>query len=402
MMNSRYLKVFISQRGLSLVELLIAIALGLFLIWGVTQSFLTSRQSYRLQQGVSRVQENGRLAQEFLGFDIRNAGDYGCGSGDDFVWGDFDVRNDSPACATSPYGTTGINMIGTVDFATNGFEYAVYGFNNDDGADAAITDGTHTINLLPAGTAPVAGSDVLVVRLSEDIGVLAASVGTFAPAARTNISAATFTLHTELGEGVNLVADEPVAISDCATTKIFTIDAASEGDTDLTLGSDNYCGYAEFRAGASVRRLRTVYYFVATSVSGTTTSLYRQVGTNNAEELLEGVANMQLEFGRDTTGDSVIDNWVTADTITGTPAAWNGWDYDSDPDGNPATNDGINDSDLVRAVRYSLLLVTEDAVLGEAQSLTYNGATVPADGRLRQVFTSSVGIRSRLNPDYTP
>jgi len=389
----------IQQRGLSLVELMIAVSLGLFLIWGVTQSFLTSRQSYRLQQGVARIQENGRLAQEFLGFDIRNAGDYGCGSGDDFVWAEFDIRNDA-ACGTAP-GTAGINMITTEDFATNSFEYAAYGFDDDDGADEAISDGTNTINL-PAGMTPVAGSDVLVLRLSEELGNLAGTVGTLPPAALSDVSAVNFTINVPLTTA--LATDQAVAVSDCATTKIFTVNSAAVGDTDLGLSGANYCTYAGFQQGASVRKLTTVYYFVATSVSGTTTSLYRQMGEGaTAEELLEGVENMQLEFGLDEDSDNIIDlnGWREADDADLTAAAWNGWDYDPDPDGNPATNDGVKDSNLVRAVRYSLLLVTEDAVLGENQTLNYNGtAQAFTDRKLRQVFTSSVGIRSRLNPDH--
>ena len=34
-----------SQQGLSLVELLVAMALGLFLTWGATQAFLTGKQT---------------------------------------------------------------------------------------------------------------------------------------------------------------------------------------------------------------------------------------------------------------------------------------------------------------------------------------------------------------------
>ncbi|MBK8289090.1 MAG: prepilin-type N-terminal cleavage/methylation domain-containing protein [Cellvibrionales bacterium] len=67
-----------AQQGLSLVELMVAIALGLFLSWGAIQAFLSGKQTYSTQQALSRIQENARLVQEFLGFDIRSAGTYGC------------------------------------------------------------------------------------------------------------------------------------------------------------------------------------------------------------------------------------------------------------------------------------------------------------------------------------
>jgi type IV pilus assembly protein PilW len=395
MMNRRNRQIFIlKQRGLSLVELMIAISLGLFLIWGVTQSFLSSQQSYRLQQGVGLIQENGRLAQEFLGFDIRNAGDYGCGSGDDFIRGDADLRNDGACDATD--GTPGVNMIAAVDFAANGFEYAVYGFDSVTGTAVAITDGTNTINLgLPAGTFPVAGSDVLVLRLSEEIGMLNANAGTLTPVLLTDLLGVANPFNLVTGLAAALPADTPVAVADCATTKVFAMDAAAVGDVALSPSGANYCGFAGFRLGASLRRLTTVYYFVAPSVSGNTTSLYRQMGEmTNAEELLQGVANMQLLFGLDGDADNLVESWQTANAVT--EAQWNGWDWTAGPDGVAGNADDIKDPELIRAVRYSLLLVTENPVLGENQALQYNGAAVPQDGRLRQVFTSTVGIRSRL------
>lgn len=381
------------QQGLSLVELMIAISLGLFLIWGVTQSFLTSRQSYRLQQGVGRIQENGRLAQEFLGFDIRNAGDYGCGSGDDFVWANFALRNDCTVGA----GTAGINMIGDTTFATTAFEYSVYGYD-DVSAGTAISDG-NTINLSKAA---LAGTDVLMLRLTEDLGSLTAAVGDFSTATLLSLTA---------GPGFNIPnmpvntlglpvmpANQAVAISDCATTKIVAINSTSAGDTTVSLsgGTTNSCTYARFQQGASVRKLSTVYYFVAASVSGTTTSLYRQMGEGvNAEELLEGVEDMQLQFGLDINGDSIVDSWE--DAVDVTPAMWNGWDWDNGLDGIAGTSDDVKESNLIRAVRYSLLLVTDEPVLGEAQTLVWKGAATNfADRRLRQVFSSSVGIRSRF------
>ena len=63
-----------AQQGLSLVELMVAIALGLFLSWGAIQAFLSGKQTYSTQQALSRIQENARLVQDFLGFDIRSDG----------------------------------------------------------------------------------------------------------------------------------------------------------------------------------------------------------------------------------------------------------------------------------------------------------------------------------------
>ena len=62
------------QRGLTLVEILIALALGLVVVLVVGQIYLSGRQSYRTQTGFGSMQENGRFAMYFLQRDIRMAG----------------------------------------------------------------------------------------------------------------------------------------------------------------------------------------------------------------------------------------------------------------------------------------------------------------------------------------
>ena len=62
------------QRGISLVEIMVALLLSLFLMGGVIQIYLSSKQTYRTQEGNSRLQENGRFAMEILSRQIRMAG----------------------------------------------------------------------------------------------------------------------------------------------------------------------------------------------------------------------------------------------------------------------------------------------------------------------------------------
>src|SRR3990172_12930451 len=69
-----------SQQGLSLVELMVAISVGLILLAGVLQIFISSKQTYRVNDALARLQENGRYAMYLLSKDIRMAGFTGCGS----------------------------------------------------------------------------------------------------------------------------------------------------------------------------------------------------------------------------------------------------------------------------------------------------------------------------------
>lgn len=66
------------MRGVSLVELMIAMALGLLLLGACGYFYLASLTGTQSTLSVSRVQESGRLAMELIGRDIRGAGDLLC------------------------------------------------------------------------------------------------------------------------------------------------------------------------------------------------------------------------------------------------------------------------------------------------------------------------------------
>jgi prepilin-type N-terminal cleavage/methylation domain-containing protein len=62
------------QQGLSLVELMVALVLGLLLMTGIIQVFLSSKQTYATNEAMARMQENGRFALEFMSRSARLAG----------------------------------------------------------------------------------------------------------------------------------------------------------------------------------------------------------------------------------------------------------------------------------------------------------------------------------------
>lgn len=69
-----------TARGFTLVELMIALVLGLLLIGGVSSVFLANKQSYQTNEALSQVQDRTRVAYEFLARDIREAGSNICGT----------------------------------------------------------------------------------------------------------------------------------------------------------------------------------------------------------------------------------------------------------------------------------------------------------------------------------
>ena len=69
-------------RGVTLIELMISMMLGLIVIGGVVSVVLAGKQSYRTNEALSQVQESARTAFELMARDIRQAGANGCGNND--------------------------------------------------------------------------------------------------------------------------------------------------------------------------------------------------------------------------------------------------------------------------------------------------------------------------------
>ena len=66
------------QKGVTLVELMIALVLGVVLMLGLLEVFASAKQTYRVSEALARVQESGRFATDFLQRDLRMAGHMGC------------------------------------------------------------------------------------------------------------------------------------------------------------------------------------------------------------------------------------------------------------------------------------------------------------------------------------
>ena len=68
------------SQGLALVELMIAMALGLVLIGAATGIMMSNTQTFKASKITSQVQDSARLAFELMARDIRQAGSIPCGS----------------------------------------------------------------------------------------------------------------------------------------------------------------------------------------------------------------------------------------------------------------------------------------------------------------------------------
>ncbi len=347
-----------SQQGVTLVEIMVAMVVGLILLAGIIQVFISNKQTYRVQEALARIQENGRFAMEFLSRDIRMAGFTGCSQNAPIA----NVLNDA-----------GVRSLLDLAIPLQGYD-----------------------NSQPANSFPGA-FETNVVSGTDAIALLGADTQTYTVASHNPVSAtlATAAPHDIKKNEILVVCDfEQTAIFQMVNTNINNTVAqvvhntgtGTIGNCVQMLGTPVDCatntGAAyEFGAGSSVMRLRSNAYYIRNNVAGIP-SLYRQrlndtpaslvlATLTEAEELVEGVENMQIQYGEDTGTDGLPDTYRTANNV----ANW----------GN------------VLSVRISLLLRTlDDNLAPQPQAYTYNGATVtPGDRRLRRVFTNVVSIRNR-------
>ena len=351
---------YFKQRGLSLIELMIAITLGLILMAGVVQIFLSSQTVFHTQQAMSRIQENGRLGVEFIAKDIRMAGYMGC-------------LNDPTAISNT------LN-------SSNQFAYRMN--IGIEGYTAPLVGSEAGMTLSPS---PIAGTDILVVR---------SAAGAGAPVTQINNANQIFARDTGSVAGActggsasysGICTNDIVIVADCFKGRVFqaTNIASAGGELTIAHAAGSSPGNAmtswgggtldmEFTTGADVLPVSHIVYFIATSPSTQQPSLYQNINGHTTLELLSGVEDMHLTYSRRATPD----NYQTAATIGS--AAWSSTD-------NP-----------VVSVRVQLLVRSlEDNVLEEPQVFVFPEGTDarspdPVDRRMRQVFTNTVGIRGRL------
>ncbi len=356
-------KIFKLQSGFTLIEVLVAMALGVFLSAGVIQIFIANKQTYNMQEALSRVQENARFSTDFLGYEIRHAGFLGCLSkGVDFHT-DIDVSKYSDSEVVEAFSFTGSDGL-------QGYDGITSLSSGDDLYDLGIRVGTAAGNLL-------SGTDALVLR-----GVKACSggevvvVGSAASTAQVKIVNATT---------CDIKQNDPVVISDCQNADLFGVsnNPQSGGGSADTLAHGSNRNLTPklsktYGPDAAIYKYRMAALYIGQGAFGQP-SLYRLRLAGSSlvrEELVEGVEDMQILYGEDTDGDGLANYYRSAS----------------------GTN--ITDMGEVVSIRVSLLLQTlNDRVASKPVAYSYNGATsvMPADRRIRRVVTFTVALRNRLS-----
>jgi len=318
-----------NHHGFTLIEIMVAMLIGLFLMGGVLQLFSGMNTSARLQQQMGYLQENGRLAIELLSKDIRNA-DY---------WG----------CAAN------VNVGSVIDPEGDGYNKAIHGaqaqngLSGTDGADGAAgeQDAPDTITL--RGTS---GMGDIVIESHQ-------------------IQAAT--IQASGADVNNLKLGQIVMISNCSSADMFQItnDPSKSGQqvnhgTGGNVKPGNAATYSQGE-GNCTNCFQTSYedtgalllvpysttFAILDSPASGLPALF-MTNTGNCPtgcELIEGVENMQIQYGEDTTDDRSVNRYVDADEA------------------------GLDMNNVI-AVKISLLVRTEQTIAGSGQTLSYNDSDV--------------------------
>ena len=382
--------------GFSLIELMVAITLGLLLTGGLIQLFTSTKVTFNSNEALARVQENGRFAMERLKRELRPVSARG------FCAGRLDIENHlNDSCSEFPA------EIFAGDVGLTGWEYSGTGrgdtFSIPDSlaptgaatSDWNAFDGSSLPSVLEDQVVP--GSDVLVVRSfapsglevdsnDDDTKINITGAGTCAAVDCRTPEAGDLILITNCASGADLFQQDKAKSPTSGLDKSpMSCSAAGPGNSSSVSGWST-----TYDESAQVFSVRQVAYFVGFAGGNRQEpGLYQlDLAENRLAELVAGVESMQVLYGFSRAapngdGQSVRSgDWVTADDI-------------------PA--DGLAQ---VIALRISLLMRSQESADGNQTDQTFElfgednlaalTVTASGDGRIRQPFSTTAALRNQL------
>lgn len=353
--------------GFTMVEIMVAMVIGLILMAGTIQVFIGNKQTYRTTEASSRLQENARFAMAKLTQDIRMAGFTGCAT-------DSNDLTNTLKCDGHPGVVRDADGIcpGEDDFVSE-FNVGIDGLDNV-GANISL-DSANDVTT-------IAGTDVVVIRRNSGDGV---NVIHNNNGAQVNLEITT----TEVGacpDGSNRISGlcqgDILMVSDCSKSRVFELTnmtvsggtgnavhsaSGTPGNSPSSWGGASPPASERFGSDASIVKVVSYAYYIALNAYGSP-ALYRKEGAANGLEMVENVENMQVLYGEDTSGDGVANYYAVASSVA--------------------------DMSAVVSVRITLNVISDNNISMTNQTHSISGAT---DRRLRQAFTTTIGIRNRLN-----
>ncbi|WP_426162004.1 PilW family protein [Pseudoduganella sp. R-34] len=258
-------------QGFTLVEMMVAVAVGLLLLAGLSTLFNNNSAAQMEIERANRQVENGRYAMQLMTGDLRNAGYYA----------EYDpVELAAPTVLPDPCTLDLTAIRGDIAFAVQGYDNS---------------------NSLGCLSDVKANTDVVVVRHTQTCVVGAADC-------EDEAAGGPFFQASQCSNDYELGSSDK--------NKHYQI---SEINNGFTLHQYNCTAAINSGTPADVRRLLTHIYFVANNSmarDGVPTLKRAEVvskgGVMSVQivPLAEGIENMQLEYGLDTSGDGVADSFT--------------------------------------------------------------------------------------------
>jgi type IV pilus assembly protein PilW len=261
--------------GVTLIELMVALAIGMFLMIGAITVFMQGRTTFRITESVSRLQENGRFVLDAIEPDIRMAQHWGLTNVSTNVEGRAGTT--VPVGVPTTCGNTWVNDFERSVAATNGSSPWPWG-----GTCAA------------SAGAPAAADTLIVRRASEE-------------PALTGRTAGTLYIQSNRAEKSRLFVGAALPGSPAADTSVpYRVIV-----NGYYVSTGNTSGLST--AGNTIPSLR-----MKTLVGG---------GTIEDREILPGVEDMQVQLGIDTSAPTTpnrgsIDRFVNPGDAILTNAAF--------------------------------------------------------------------------------
>lgn len=348
---------FLRQRGLSLIEIMVALTLSLILTLGLVHIFTANSQSFRLAEASARIQESGRMAMGILSREVRNSDYWGC------------LRD--PSVLNSI-----LNPVGDVDRLLRGLD-AENG-TGPDGSDRLILGGAGGTSNAQVQFVPTLGAATMQVN---DV---------------SQISQGDILIITNCQAGDILqVSNDPSANNSVQVNHNTGNSQGPPGNETSDLSFD----YPKDPNGGQIFTPKQQRFYLRDNNGRrelvTDGVNVRTGGTTNAGAfstpvaLLEDVRNFQVQLGIDINGDGRVNNW-------------------NDPGGLDAAGESL--ADRAVAVRMSFLIRSpQNNVTSGGQSYCFPGwldcdatpadlTTVADDDRfLYRVYSSTVTLRNRVN-----
>lgn len=287
------------HRGLSLIELMVALAIGAFLVLGVVTVFLANKDSARIENSLARLQENGRFALDLMREDLHNSQYLGCNTGDVFV---IDMIEDPNAVGfTATFeGIRGYERNGTGGWGTA----------------PPSTDLSATITSAENAGGGRNGSDVLSIRMTE----LLNEDDPNDPLLTALVFPSSTAVPIDDNPDCQIEQGSRVVLTGCSlTAHVFEVTnaqscTASTPPNATTLEFDNTGNFTTsisttYDTESELLLYEEAFWYVADTGRDRNGldvwSLYREVN-GVTQEMIEGVEHMQVKFGQRVLGTNAI------------------------------------------------------------------------------------------------